>query len=102
MAKKPKRSRDSNQHAKLFVDITSGQVNEVGQPPRSAAAKLGAKGDRARAESISRERRVEIAKKVLLNDGWISSSSGIPGLPPNEARQQRDCEAVGAATISVD
>ncbi len=62
----PKRPRDTNQLAKMIVDIATGEIDEV-EPELSAKAKAGQlgglKGGKARAETLSPERRKEIAKK---------------------------------------
>jgi hypothetical protein len=64
-----KRPRDPNQLAKSIVDIATGATPD--RPPRPeeegkdpAAAVLGRKGGKARAESLSAKRRAEIAKKA--------------------------------------
>jgi hypothetical protein len=64
-----KRPRDTNQLAKLMVDILTGQAEdrertaeERGVDP--AASAMGKKGGRARAKSMTPERRAEIAKKA--------------------------------------
>lgn len=70
MAKRPKRPRDVSQLAKLIVDISTGDVidqdpNAGKNPAAVALGKLGGKrGGKARADSLSRERRLEIAKKA--------------------------------------
>lgn len=65
MTKTPKRPRDPNQLAKLIADIATGDVEE--KPPEpSPMGELGRagglKGGKARAQSLSPERRAEIAK----------------------------------------
>jgi hypothetical protein len=69
MTKQPKRPRDFSQAAKLVIDIATGEKpnrdptpEEQGKNP--AAAALGRKGGTARANSMSAERRAEIAKKA--------------------------------------
>jgi hypothetical protein len=65
MTDKPKRPRDQNQLAKLIVDIATGE--ETDAPPESkdkAAQALGKKGGKARAASMTPERRAEIARKA--------------------------------------
>ena len=53
----PKRPRDTNQLAKMVVDMTTGQI-----PNDSLAEPSGkAKGGKARAAKLSPERRREIA-----------------------------------------
>jgi len=73
MAKHPKRPRDTNQLAKLMVDILTGQVEDREQTPEEqgkdpAAVSLGRRGGlrggHARAESLTPERRREIARKA--------------------------------------
>ncbi len=65
--KHPKRPRDPNQFAKSIID--TGQKpdrdptpEEQGKDP--AAVALGKKGGKARAESMTANRRKEIAKKA--------------------------------------
>lgn len=61
----PKRPRDPNQLAKLIADIATGSQTETLPPPKDeAAAALGAKGGRKRAQSMTPERRAEIARKA--------------------------------------
>ena len=55
-----KRPRDTNQLAKLMVDMTTGQVpNDSFDEPSGRA-----KGGHARAASMSADRRREIARKA--------------------------------------
>lgn len=66
---KPKRPRDPNQLAKLIVDMATGEAPPEPKPEKDPAAvalgrKGGLKGGKARAESMSPERRAEIAKKA--------------------------------------
>ena len=53
-----KRPRDTNQLGKLIVDTATGDVND--DEPRSGRAR----GGHARAESLTAERRTEIAAKA--------------------------------------
>ena len=67
--KHPKRPRDFSQAAKLVVDIATGQVEDRAPTPQEqgkdpSAAAMGRKGGAARAKSLSKERRKEIAKKA--------------------------------------
>ncbi len=73
MAKNPKRPRDTNQLAKLMVDILTGQVEdrqpmpeEQGKDP--AAVALGRKGGliggKARAAKLSQAERIESARRA--------------------------------------
>jgi hypothetical protein len=65
---KPKRPRDPNQLAKLIADIATGEVVEPksadGKDPAAVALgrKGGLRGGKARAESMTPERRKEIAE----------------------------------------
>ncbi len=69
--KHPKRPRDLNQWAKRMVDIATGSVENHATTPEEqskdpAAVNLGRrgglKGGKARAQSLTAERRAEIAK----------------------------------------
>ncbi|TAK70991.1 MAG: histone H1 [Betaproteobacteria bacterium] len=70
MATRPKRPRDPNQLAALIVGISIGEVEDVdpdtGKDPAAISrGKLGGfKGGKARADSLSRQERSEIAKKA--------------------------------------
>ncbi len=65
-----KRPRDANQLAKSIVDLATGQTEEKpadsGKDPAAVALgrKGGLKGGKARAASLSKKRRAEIAKKA--------------------------------------
>lgn len=63
----PKRPRDPNQLAKFIVDAVTGDGAPV-KPPLTPAQEFaregGLKGGRARADSLSPERRAEIARKA--------------------------------------
>lgn len=68
-----KRPRDANQLAKLMVDIATGAVEDkkasTGRATKDAyASELGRiggrKGGKARAEALSPERRLEIARRA--------------------------------------
>jgi hypothetical protein len=67
-----KRPRDPNQLAKSIVDIATGQVEDIDGTPESgknpAAVMLGRlgglKGGRARAATLSKKRRAEIARRA--------------------------------------
>jgi hypothetical protein len=70
-----KRPRDPIALAKLIGDIATGQVKDRVEDNRNPAAvalgKLGgAKGGRARAEKLSKKRKIEIAKKAA-NKRWL-------------------------------
>jgi hypothetical protein len=64
-----KRPRDPNQLAKSIIDIATGQKpdrdptpEEQGKDP--AAVAMGKRGGKARADSLTPERRSEIAKRA--------------------------------------
>src|SRR5579863_1997555 len=64
-----KRPRDTNQLAKLMVDILTGEVEDRERTPEErgvdpAASAMGKKGGPARAASMTPERRAEIAKRA--------------------------------------
>lgn len=66
----PKRPRDSNQRAKLIVDIATGESEEPKAPkPKDPAAvelgrRGGLKGGKARANKLTPEERSELAKRA--------------------------------------
>ena len=61
----PKRPRDINQLAKMIVDLTTGDATEPELNVKQKAGKLGGlKGGKARADSLTPERRSAIAKKA--------------------------------------
>jgi hypothetical protein len=63
--KRLKRPRDPVQLGKLIGDILTGQVEDKVEDGKSAAAaELGRKGGQARAASLSKKRRSEIARKA--------------------------------------
>jgi general stress protein YciG len=47
----------------MVAKIATGEIEERAEP-KSAAAELGSKGGKARAEKMSPERRAEIARKA--------------------------------------
>jgi len=64
-----KRPRDTNQLAKFIVDMATGETDDSATTndhsgKSSAAVELGRKGGNARAQSMSKERRSQIAKKA--------------------------------------
>ena len=67
---KPKRPRDTNQLAKLIVDIATGEASEPkaddGKDPAAVALgrKGGLKGGAARAKQLTPAKRSAIAKKA--------------------------------------
>jgi len=73
----PKRPRDTNQLAKMIVDLATGEIDEA-MPEISVKAKAGRlgglKGGKARNDALSPERRTEIAKKAA-ESRWKNSRS---------------------------
>lgn len=72
MSSAPKRPRDPNQLAKSIIDIATGEKpdrdptpEEQGKDP--AAVALGKKGGKARADSLTAEKRSEIARKAAAS-----------------------------------
>ena len=70
---RPKRPRDSNQLAKLVVDISTGQVGDKALPERPknpAAVALGRlgglKGGKALASKLSQTERTTMARRAAL------------------------------------
>lgn len=65
-----KRPRDANQLAKFITDMATGAVElpktDDGKDPAAVALgrKGGLKGGKARADSLSKKRRAEIARKA--------------------------------------
>jgi len=74
--KRPKRPRDVIGNAVRVMEIATGQREEEAkpeEPPKNAAAaELGRKGGKARAEKMSAERRAEIARKAATSR-WTRS-----------------------------
>ena len=77
---KLKRPRDTNQLAKSIVDLSTGQAEEPnpdeGKDPAAVALgrKGGLKGGKARAKSLTKKQRSEIAKKAATAR-WEKKSS---------------------------
>jgi hypothetical protein len=70
-----KRPRDANQLAKFIADVATGAAElpktDEGKDPAAVALgrKGGLKGGKARAESLSKKRRAEIAR-LAANKRW--------------------------------
>lgn len=70
MAKTPKRPRDSNQLARLVMQIATGEADDLktedSKDPAAVALgrKGGLKGGKARAEALTPKRRAEIAARA--------------------------------------
>lgn len=74
MPKRPKRPRDTAQLAKFVVDVATGQIEDREPTPEeqgkdAAAVFLGRLGGKARAEKVSPERRIQIAR-VAAKKRW--------------------------------
>lgn len=59
-----KRPADAIGLAVMIGKIATGEIEDERDPIKSAAAELGSRGGRRRAESMTPERRAEIAKKA--------------------------------------
>jgi hypothetical protein len=59
-----KRPADAIGRAVMIGRIATGEIEDEREALSSAAAELGRKGGQKRAENMTRERRVEIAKKA--------------------------------------
>lgn len=80
MAKRP---RDSNQLAKLIVDISTGAVEKPDDPNAPKRGRAGGlKGGRARADALSSNRRVQIGC-------WYATSEQVPGFLLCDTDKQR-------------
>jgi hypothetical protein len=69
MANKPKRPRDPNQLAKFIIDVATGETDLPESRPKNPAAvelgrRGGLKGGKARADSLSPQKRREIAQNA--------------------------------------
>ena len=66
MQKDIKRPRDANQLAKFIVDVATGEqeASREADPVNTFAQAGGLKGGKARADKLSPERRLEIAKQA--------------------------------------
>lgn len=70
MSKHPKRPKDTNKLAKMIVDMATGaelpkKPEKEKNPAAVALGRLGGKkGGKARAESLTDERKKEIARKA--------------------------------------
>ena len=61
----PQRPRDTNQLAKMIVDLTTGDATEPEMSVKAKSGQLGGlKGGKARARALTPTRRKEIAKKA--------------------------------------
>lgn len=62
-----KRPADAVARAVMIGRIATGEIEDERDPVRSAAAELGSRGGKARAEKMAPERRSEIAKKAAVS-----------------------------------
>ena len=62
-----KRPADVIGAAVMVGRIATGEASETVTVPRSAAAELGSKGGKARAKSLSKKKRAEIAKRAAAS-----------------------------------
>jgi hypothetical protein len=91
---KPYRPRDTNQRAKLIVDLATGQAEDKNpdEGKNQAAVALGRlggkKGGQARAEKLSPERRAEISKKAAVVR-WSKSKEQRGSRESSEQQPQR-------------
>lgn len=61
----PTRPRDTNQLAKMIVDLTTGDATEKPESVKARSGRKGGlKGGQARAEALTPERRKEIAQNA--------------------------------------
>ena len=61
---KAKRPRDTNQLAKLIVDVATGGVEDVAPQKVEGQRKGGLKGGPARAKALTPDQRQKIARKA--------------------------------------
>ena len=67
MQKRPKRPRDPNVLGKLIVDLSVGEAEDdlpIDDRKDPAAVTLGRKGGEARARSLSKKKRADIARRA--------------------------------------
>ena len=70
-----KRPADAIGRAVMIAKIATGEIEDEREGLSSAAAQLGRKGGKKRAESMNPERRAEIARKAAAKRwGKVSSS----------------------------
>lgn len=74
---KEKRPKDTNQLAKLIADIATGEAEQPAESKNAAAVALGRLGGlvggKARANKLTPEQRIEIAKKAAAKR-WAKPS----------------------------
>lgn len=62
-----KRPADAIGRAVMVARIAIGEIEDERDPVRSAAAELGSRGGKKRAENMTPERRAEIARKAAAS-----------------------------------
>ena len=62
-----KRPADAIGRAVMIAKIATGEIEEERDPVASAAAEMGRRGGKARAASMTPERRAEIARKAAAS-----------------------------------
>jgi hypothetical protein len=67
-----KRPADAIARAVMVAKIATGEVEDEREEVKSAAARLGSKGGKARAIQLSKERKTEIAK-AAASARWSKS-----------------------------
>ena len=73
MSAQPKRPRDTNQLAKMIVDLSTGEAEEQHESAKAKSGRLGGlKGGKARADALADTERMDIAKKAALSR-WDTS-----------------------------
>lgn len=73
MTTPPKRPRDTNQLAKLIVDLATGEAHEDAPAVKAEGQRKGGlKGGAARAQALSPEQRADLAR-VAAEARWKKS-----------------------------
>ena len=67
-----KRPADAIGRAVMIGQIATGEVEDARDPVASAAAEMGRRGGKARAENMTKERLVEIAR-TAANKRWAKA-----------------------------
>jgi hypothetical protein len=96
---KPKRPRDTNQLAKLIVDLSIGETAEKDpyEGKNKAAVDLGRRGGMARAAKLTPQRLAEIAHKGVAARAAKrrpAESSASPSSGSQSGRQKKKRRAV--------
>lgn len=70
MPRRPSLPKDPSQRAKAILDMATGETPKPAKPKLTPAQEFarsgGLKGGKARAASMTKERRAEIAKKAAM------------------------------------